>query len=184
MAVFEDRKETELLTVNGVKPMSEVFRMIRASGEDPARTISDHCNSCNWPGGLNVPADEQADLEFPEGESVRCGRTPTEFERCPRMTSPFIGALHAAGLCDTIQCPVCRKNATTHGWCARCRVGMVGSVELEGRAAFDAADRALHLLLEANKTATRCESCAAAMVSDGSCPVCGISYRNGRPVKD
>ena len=85
---------------------------------------------------------------------------------------------------DAIECPVCRKNADSHGWCAKCSKGMFSGVEIDGRAAFEQADHAYHTLLEARKTAERCEKCAAATVIDGRCPYCKISYRDGRPVKE
>lgn len=84
---------------------------------------------------------------------------------------------------DAIECPVCRKNADTHGWCAKCGVGMFGPVEVSGRQTFQELDHAYHTLLEAQKTTERCELCAGAMVIDGRCPVCKISYKDGKPTK-
>jgi hypothetical protein len=85
---------------------------------------------------------------------------------------------------DALDCPVCRKNAHGHGWCAKCGKGMLSGVEVDGRAAFEQADRAYHVLLEAVKAAERCETCAAAMVADGRCPRCQLTYRDGRPAAD
>jgi hypothetical protein len=65
---------------------------------------------------------------------------------------------------DAIDCPVCRKNAGSHGWCAKCGHGMVGPVEIEGREAFVAADRALHRLLAASPPQPSCTCNAAAAV--------------------
>ncbi len=81
-----------------------------------------------------------------------------------------------------IACPVCRKNAESRGWCPGCGVGMLGSVEIRDPEAFRAASRAHDTLLRALETIERCELCAAAMVADGRCPVCKISYRDGEPV--
>ena len=61
---------------------------------------------------------------------------------------------------DAIDCPVCRKNAASHGWCAKCGHGMVGPIEIEGRESFVAADRALHRLLGASPPQPSC-SCDA-----------------------
>jgi hypothetical protein len=81
-----------------------------------------------------------------------------------------------------VTCPVCRKHMLGRGWCPSCGVGMVGSVALRDRQAFDGVDHALKLVEAANRVASRCENCAVAMVFDGTCPICGIRYQDGKEV--
>ncbi len=79
----------------------------------------------------------------------------------------------------TLNCPACREHARAHGWCAECQRGMVGSVAIRDRAAYENAARAFRTLLAALEKVRECELCASAMVGDGRCPVCKISYKDG-----
>ena len=81
-----------------------------------------------------------------------------------------------------VACPVCRKHMASRGWCPACGIGRVGPVALGDRSTFDAVDRALGLVEAANRVAARCEHCAVAMVTDTTCPVCGIRYEDGKEV--
>lgn len=84
----------------------------------------------------------------------------------------------------TISCKTCRKNAESHGWCDECAVGMVGNVALKRREDFEPAARAYDVLRAAVSTLKRCETCAVAMILDGRCPTCRISYRDGAKVEE
>lgn len=83
---------------------------------------------------------------------------------------------------EEIACPVCRKNAETHGWCEDHQVGMVGPVEIKDRGEFEELSEAIHILHLANEAAERCEYCAVAIITDTQCPVCKISYKDGKEV--
>lgn len=83
----------------------------------------------------------------------------------------------------SIACPVCRRNATTHGWCPTHEVGMLGAVELTSRRDYDRAAEAYALLLRAQETAQRCEFCAVAMILDGTCRTHDATYENGEQVE-
>lgn len=80
-----------------------------------------------------------------------------------------------------IRCPACRKHATSHGWCDACGSGWVGTVEIENRQDYDELTEALRILQLAIEAAERCEHCAVAIVTDTTCPVCRITYREGEP---
>jgi len=82
----------------------------------------------------------------------------------------------------TLTCPVCRKNAETLGWCEKCAVGMVGRVAMKDRQGYEHAARAVKILQAATQAAGRCEWCAVAMVTDTECPLCKITYKEGRPL--
>lgn len=81
-----------------------------------------------------------------------------------------------------ITCPVCRRNARSHGWCERHEIGMIGSVAIEDKDGYRAVEKAREILLVANKTAERCEYCAVAIVHDSDCPMCRITYKDGKPM--
>ena len=82
-----------------------------------------------------------------------------------------------------IVCPVCKKNAESYGWCPECNVGMVGQFEIRDPESFRKLSRAYDTLLSARETVARCELCAASMVVDGRCPVCRITYKDGKPIE-
>ena len=83
-----------------------------------------------------------------------------------------------------ITCSVCRGNLSIGGWCDACKLGMVGNVSIGDRAAFDQAYGEFRRLLLAISHLDGCESCAVARFTNGMCPWCRISYRDGRPVSD
>ena len=84
-------------------------------------------------------------------------------------------------------CATCREAARTDGFCARHVRGFVGGRAYLSRLAYHLARgepeevRAeLGVLATAVQTVERCELCAAAMVVDGTCPRCRLSYEGGR----
>ena len=82
-----------------------------------------------------------------------------------------------------IECAACIKNASWQGWCEKDHVGMVGQVAIMDRAAWQRAAHAMEIVRAADETAKRCEQCAIAMVIDGECPLCRITYKDGAKVK-
>lgn len=84
---------------------------------------------------------------------------------------------------SSIACSTCRKNAKTHGWCAKSGVGMVGPFAITDRKSFDRAVAGLALLVAAEAEAPRCKHCAVAILFDAECPVCKISFRGGKALK-
>jgi hypothetical protein len=80
----------------------------------------------------------------------------------------------------SITCPTCRKNSETFGWCAKSKVGMVGEVAIANKRDFDTAVGALKIFMIANQAAARCRYCAVAIITDTECPVCKITYKNGK----
>ncbi len=83
---------------------------------------------------------------------------------------------------SSITCRTCRKNSETHGWCAKSGVGMVGPFAVRDRRGFDRAVAGLGLLAAAERTAPRCHHCAVAILFDSKCPMCKISYKDGKAV--
>ncbi len=85
---------------------------------------------------------------------------------------------------EKIACPQCRKNAQSPGWCDACGLGMVGNVALQEKSDFEQAAKAFDVFQEAVRTLKRCEFCAIAMVIDGRCPTCKVTYRNGARLEE
>jgi hypothetical protein len=78
-----------------------------------------------------------------------------------------------------LDCPVCRKNAESLGWCAACGRGMVGHIAIDARAVYEEVAAEYGVLLMAIERAATCEPCAVAMLFDGTCPRCGLAYQDG-----
>jgi hypothetical protein len=81
---------------------------------------------------------------------------------------------------SAIACRTCRKNAQTHGWCAKSGVGMIGPFAIRNRQDFDLAEAALERFMIANEASKRCNYCAGAILTDSECPVCKIRYKDGK----
>jgi hypothetical protein len=81
-----------------------------------------------------------------------------------------------------IKCKLCKANSATHGWCEHCKLGMVGNVAIHDHEAYGRAAHAADILRDAAGTIPRCEWCAVAMVTSTKCPVCKITYRDGKPL--
>jgi hypothetical protein len=60
---------------------------------------------------------------------------------------------------------------------------MVGPVAIRAKDEFEQAKSAYELMRSAVAMAERCELCAAAMITDGYCPDCKVTYRNGQRVE-
>ncbi len=81
----------------------------------------------------------------------------------------------------TIKCPKCRQAAKDHGWCSDCKEGYAGTLVFTGKEKYEKAAKARQTLIRAARLAEKCESCAAAMVSDGTCSRCKVSFKDGKP---
>lgn len=86
-----------------------------------------------------------------------------------------------------LRCARCSAAVEADGYCADHRRGFVGGRAYFSRLAYHLArdereevQAELEVLALAVRTLERCEVCAAAMVSDGVCPECRLSYRAGR----
>lgn len=82
----------------------------------------------------------------------------------------------------TITCEKCKKNAADHGWCDTCKAGMVGNLKFTDKEAYEQAVKAVRVTKRAAALAAKCDGCALAMVSDGTCEKCKLTYKNGKKV--
>jgi len=77
-------------------------------------------------------------------------------------------------------CPQCKKAFETGGWCSGCNMGYAGHRMFKDKAGFEAAKKAHEILASAAKASAKCEGCAAAMVQDGQCEKCKLTYKDGK----
>jgi hypothetical protein len=82
---------------------------------------------------------------------------------------------------EALACAECRRHAQQHGWCVACSAGMVGNVRFAERSLFDRAARQLDIFFVARETVARCVFCAQAMIANGRCPECRVTYADGKP---
>lgn len=87
----------------------------------------------------------------------------------------------------SLECEQCRTAVRADGFCAACKRGFLGARAYLSPLAYHlargedgAVSEELRVLALAIETARRCELCAGAMVLDGTCPECLLSYRGGR----
>ena len=80
-----------------------------------------------------------------------------------------------------IECKGCQKAAKKdNGWCDGCKVGLVGNKKYTDKKVYEAASEARVILAKAVKTSKKCEDCAVAMVTDGTCEGCKVSFKDGK----
>jgi hypothetical protein len=78
------------------------------------------------------------------------------------------------------KCSGCAGQLADRGWCEGCKIGLVGNRVFKDKATYDEAVQARETLKTAAKTAEKCEACAVAMVTDGGCTTCKVSFKDGK----
>lgn len=80
----------------------------------------------------------------------------------------------------------CNRALKKDGRCSSCEIGFVAGRMFESGELYEAALAAYTTLKKAAKTASSCEQGAVAMVADGSCSKCKLTFKNGKivPNKD
>jgi len=82
---------------------------------------------------------------------------------------------------EAIKCPGCTAALKSNGFCATCKVGYVGERKFEGQESYDLAVAAYEVVKAAIEDAKHCDQCAVARLTDGRCPQCGSSFKQGKP---
>ena len=78
-------------------------------------------------------------------------------------------------------CKTARKENTR---CDHCNVGFAAGRAFKDMDLYKHALLALETLTKASETATKCEACAVAMVTNGTCDKCNVQFKDGKLVKD
>ncbi len=77
-------------------------------------------------------------------------------------------------------CGGCKTAYRQHGRCTGCNVGFVSKRMFKDQADYDVALAARKTLVAAVEVSKKCETCAVAMVTDGKCAKCNISFKDGK----
>lgn len=77
-------------------------------------------------------------------------------------------------------CSGCKTAHGEDGFCKECGAGFVGERMFKGEENYKAALVAHKTLTKAASTAKKCEACAVAMVTDGTCEHCKVSFKDGK----
>lgn len=78
------------------------------------------------------------------------------------------------------KCSGCKTAHADNGRCDHCKVGFVAGRMFQNKEEHTAALAAYKTLTKAADVAGKCEACAVAMVSDGECEHCKVSFKNGK----
>lgn len=84
---------------------------------------------------------------------------------------------------SAIKCESCKANFGGKGWCEGCKAGLVGNRVYADKAAYKEALMGREIIQKAAKVAEKCEGCAVAMVTDGECKGCKVSFKQGKALK-
>lgn len=77
-------------------------------------------------------------------------------------------------------CPGCKTARAEDGFCSACEEGFVSGRLFKGKESHDAALAAHKTLASAIDLAKHCVGCGIAAVTDGTCPSCKVSYKDGK----
>lgn len=77
-------------------------------------------------------------------------------------------------------CGGCKTAHKDNGFCTGCSVGFVAGRLFADKDSYNAAKAALTTLVKAATASTKCAACAVAMVTDGECEHCKVSFKDGK----
>lgn len=77
-------------------------------------------------------------------------------------------------------CDACLLAFKINGYCSGCDSGFVAGRMFKGKEEYKAALAAHKTLVDASAASKKCEACAVAMVTDGKCEQCNVSFKDGR----
>ena len=80
-------------------------------------------------------------------------------------------------------CGGCKTAHEENGFCTGCSVGFVAGRIYASKESYETAKAAYATLVKAASAATHCVECAVAMVTDGKCDHCDVSFKDGKQVK-
>ena len=81
------------------------------------------------------------------------------------------------------KCAGCKAARDTNGFCTACNVGYVADRVFSDKESYEQARDDRTTLQLASRTATKCESCAVGLVTDGECERCKVRYKEGKPLE-
>lgn len=159
------------------------------------------CSACRvgYVAGLKIPSLLMYDALDAHGHNIdprkiTCNSCKTALETdgyCPVCRIGFIRnqaylsrltyhvAMGKVVAAEHLDCVRCASHVGNSGWCDECKVGIVGNVAHSDRALFEALAEEFKKLETAVKRLEKCESCAAASLTDGRCMICRKVFTHG-----
>lgn len=97
--------------------------------------------------------------------------------------SPVAHTLAKGKLVSAKEASSCKGSKEGHaenGFCEGCGVGFVAGRMFKGEEDYKAALAAHKILAKAALASAKCEDCAVAMVTDGTCESCKVKFKHGK----
>ncbi|MGE0479225.1 MAG: hypothetical protein AB7Q17_02015 [Phycisphaerae bacterium] len=95
-------------------------------------------------------------------------------------------AVHFAGAdrfdSEKSKCDECKRSKAAYRSCRACGANVIGNRKFKDAKTFEAALPARMALQSAS--ATKCEGCAVAVLTNGKCAKCKLEYQNGQPAAE
>lgn len=149
--------------------------------------------------GTTVSADQVKKSGCGACEKAYAGNSTCDACHVSFASGKMYKSAHAAHLAagtrvtkDTPMCAACKaacekegleKMAQGTGWCDQCKAGFVHGVRYDSKEAFESAKKSYAIVSNAAQASSKCEGCAIAMVTDGECEHCKVSFKNGEMAK-
>lgn len=164
--------------VSGVKITNEKLFAALQGKEMKAEEVAKHCKGC-------------ATAMKDNGSCTAC----KAWFQGGKMYTSALAANIAAGEVLTDEkiagcpCADCKKSlegADKAKWsefahyCEPCKGGVVAGRCYKGKDVYDHAKAAVAILVKASMAAAKCEGCALAMINDGKCDHCKVSFKDGK----
>lgn len=136
---------------------------------DPAQAAKCPCDDCKKAIKTNGKCDK---CKFVAGKLY-----PSPVSYTLAKGTPISAELVAACPDRCAQCKIAHKE---NGRCEQCGVGFVAGRMYDNTEDHEAALVAYKTLTKAAQIAKKCVDCAIALVSDGTCEGCNVSFKNGK----
>lgn len=140
---------------------------------DPATAAKCPCSDCKKALKTNGKCDK---CQFVAGKKYQ---SPVAYVLA--KGTPISAELIAA--CPK-RCEHCKAAFKKDGRCDKCGVGFVAGRMYDNEKDHAAALVAFKTLTKAATAANHCEQCAVALVTDGKCKACNVSFKNGTLAKN
>lgn len=181
-----DGEEGATCTCSSVTPISVSWCGHCSSGKAFGQTIK----SQKLIAALSGTPVKEGEVKCPSCEKAlkeggNCTHCKLAFHNGRSYKSEVAAAL-AKGVvvtADRIDCDRCKANFLKgKGFCKSCEGGIVAGMMFHKKDYTDA-KKAERILASAVEASGKCEACAVAMLTDGQCAQCKVSFNKGRPTK-
>lgn len=145
----------------------EVFAALAGTPVDPAKTQCDGCKAAIEANGVC----KKCNVGIANGKAYKSMFAYKLAKGLPAQPSMVEGK-------DA--CPGCKAAFKDKGFCSSCNTGFVGGRMYLDKNEYEGAKTALATINSAMDAGKKCEGCAVAMLTDGTCPKCKSSFKDGK----